>query len=73
MPFQVLGGPTKDSEYEQYIEALSELGLPTERDGSGRVGVVADEPIAQQILKKLRQKVKWIPWQIVEISVQNDA
>jgi len=68
MPFQVLGGPTRDAEYEKYIEALAELGLPIERDASGRVGVVDDQDLARQILGKLRQKVSGLPWQVVEVE-----
>lgn len=68
MPYQVHGGLTKDAEYEKYEEALEELGLPLDRDAQGRIGVVDDRETAEQILEKMRAKVRHLPWEIREVT-----
>lgn len=67
MGYQVLGRPTKDVEFEKYVDALQELKLPTERDAHGRVGVIDDKATAEQILAKVREKIPYMTWQIHEL------
>ena len=73
MPYHVLGGPTKDSEFELYLEALSECGVPAVRDADGRLGVVDSPEMADQILKAVRKRVRWLPWHVFEVPVESEA
>jgi hypothetical protein len=66
MPFQVLGGPTRESEFEKYIEALGECKLSTERQ-DGRVGVVETHEQAKEVLAKVQLKIPYLRWQVVEL------
>ena len=68
MPYQVSVVATKDSEFEKYLDALRELGLSTERDANGRVGVVSDRATAEAVLQKVMAKVRYLPWQIIEVE-----
>jgi len=68
MSYQVFGGPTKAEEFAEYIAVLKELGLPTERDENGRVGVVETREQAQMILEKLERRIRWLSWRIIAIA-----
>lgn len=67
--YQVLGGPTRDNEFEEYVNVLRELGLSLERDRQGRLGVVDSEEMANRILDGLwrREATRWIAWMIVPV------
>lgn len=67
MPYQVLGGPTKDIEFQKYVEALTELGLPIKRDDLGRIGVVSQRNVADDIRAKMQEKVPYLDWRMYEV------
>jgi hypothetical protein len=67
MKYQVIGGSTKNEEFEKYVEVLTELGIPTERDKNGRVGVVDTRDQAQQILERIKARIHYMPWSVIEI------
>ena len=68
MKYQVFGGSTKDEEFKKYVEVLTELGFPTERDKNGRVGVVETRDQAQRILERIQARIPYMPWRIIEIT-----
>jgi hypothetical protein len=73
MSYQVLGGPTKGSEFELYLEALRECGLKTERNANGRLGVVESQQEAKRVLDAVRRRIRWLSWQVVKLPDEGVA
>ncbi len=68
MPYQVIGGPTKDKEYELYVEALRACGHEPEPDAKGRIGVVDSRSDANLILAAVQERVRYVDWRVIVID-----
>lgn len=60
--------PIREPEFQEYIAVLQSLGVDVNRDEQGRIGIVDDLALAQQIRDEMERRVNWLIWRVREVE-----